>query len=180
MTQIRIAIIIEILIVGRLPVVPVTAIPASRAQPHRTDAIVHVAIAEIPMARRRIGLHAEHSAEAVVPREDIDAVAVGRQRTEAIVGDAQAIAFAVLHVDVVLLALPFGVGPEGDANALGFWGGAGEQDEDQGRGDSNIEIHYICVELKRAVFMKTGYGDAPAFICSLAIEIPIACVFYDK
>lgn len=116
MAQIRVA-IIKILIIRMLPIVPIAAVAAARTQPHRADAIVHVAVAEIAMALGRVRLQPEHAAKAVVARENVHAVAaIRRHGAKAVVGDAQAIAFAVVHVDRVLVALEIGVGPECDAS----------------------------------------------------------------
>lgn len=116
MTHIRIAAsAAELVFVVLLAIVPIATVAAAWTQPHRADPVVHVAIVQIAVATRRIGLHAEHAAKAVVARENVHAMAVRGHRAEAIVGHSQAIAFAWRHLDVVLLAAEFGVRPEGDS-----------------------------------------------------------------
>lgn len=69
----------RILRLSNQTVLAVARVPAARAQPHRAHLIVHIAIAEIPMALARMRLHPVCSAEAIVAREQIHAHTVRAQ-----------------------------------------------------------------------------------------------------
>lgn len=90
-------------------VVAVASIPALRTQSHRTDAIVHVTVAEIPMTLARVRLQSERSAKAVVARKQIDAQAKRAHRADAL--RRQRIAVARLHVQLVALSSVVDVRP---------------------------------------------------------------------